>query len=251
MGILVTGSSGRLGRVLCRLLQAEQIAFVGTTRQQNKTNDNTRFLDLDKPQSIPQAIQGIDTIVHLASDTKRFKAQTDIGGTKALLQAAKDAGIKHFIYISIVGVDKMPLKYYQTKLQTEVLVAQSGIPYSILRTTQYYYFVEQLCQAYLRLPLTFFPKQILVQPMDEAVAAQQIIEIYKKAPSNGITEIGGRTVFRMGDLAKDWITARRKSVWVLGIPTWGKALKAGANGALTCPDHAIDAGLSWKEWLNC
>jgi hypothetical protein len=67
-----------------------------------------------------------------------------VDGTARLLDQARAAGVHHFIYISIVGIDQIGYSYYQHKLAAERLIEASGLSWSILRATQFHYLVDKL-----------------------------------------------------------------------------------------------------------
>ena len=85
------------------------------------------------------AVAGVGVIVHCASDPLR--PRVDIEGTGNLLQAARTAGTSHLVHPSIVGIDRVPYRYYQAKLQAERLLQASGLPWTILRATQFHQLV--------------------------------------------------------------------------------------------------------------
>jgi uncharacterized protein YbjT (DUF2867 family) len=81
----------------------------------------------------------VDAIVHCASDPSKAR-QTEIGGTENLLLAAR-ADVPHVVYVSIVGVDRNPISYYQAKLAAERVIESSLLPWTILRATQFHEFL--------------------------------------------------------------------------------------------------------------
>ena len=79
--------------------------------------------------------------------------QIDVDGTRRLLDAAREAHVSHIVYISIVGIDKVPYAVGKAKLAAEELIQQSGIPWSILRATQFYSILDGLLQFMTKPPL--------------------------------------------------------------------------------------------------
>jgi uncharacterized protein YbjT (DUF2867 family) len=121
-------------------------SVVGSRSQNTKNynNDNTNSdpnvkwisMDLSKKEGLNKSINDdINTVLHLASlNTQKIDGQPgDIALTRNLLESIQKNNIKHFVYISIVGLDKIPFSYYQGKLECERLIKESGIPYTILR----------------------------------------------------------------------------------------------------------------------
>ena len=106
--------------------------------------------DLATGAGLDAALGGVDTVVHLATSRRK-----DIGHTRNLLEAAKRAGIAHLVFISIVGVDRIPYGYYRDKVASEQAIAQASIPFTILRATKFHSFVAAVFQ--LRLPVVLAP----------------------------------------------------------------------------------------------
>ena len=80
----------------------------------------------------------------------------DVDGTRNLLEAARAAGTPHLVYISIVGIHRVPYRYYQAKLAAERLIQASGLPWTILRSTQFHQLLL-VTRGLVRLPLVPVP----------------------------------------------------------------------------------------------
>ena len=74
-------------------------------------------------------------------------------GTRQLLEAARAAGTPHLVDVSIVGVDRVPYRYYQAKLEAERLIQASELGWTILHATQFHQLVLLVAQGLARLPL--------------------------------------------------------------------------------------------------
>jgi uncharacterized protein YbjT (DUF2867 family) len=138
--ILVTGGSGTLGRgVVDRLLAADhQVRVLSRRPRPAGTPTALGWVtgELVSGRGLAAAVADVAVIVHCASNPLR--PRVDIDGTRNLVEAAWAAGIWHLIDISIVGVDRVPYRYYQAKLQAERLIQASGLPWTILRATQFH-----------------------------------------------------------------------------------------------------------------
>src|SRR5262245_26485230 len=131
MRVLVTGGTGRLGRVLVPLLSAAGHSVRILSRVQRTGPDlraSPAIGDLTTDTGLVEAATDIDCIVHLASNSRNAHA-VDVEGTQRLIEAARGADVKHLLYVSIVGVDRIPYAYYQAKLEAERLIADSGVPF--------------------------------------------------------------------------------------------------------------------------
>src|SRR3954470_20848613 len=85
-------------------------------------------MDLASGTGIDEAVAGVDAVVHAASDPKRSQA-ADVEGTRALVEACRRGGVGHLVYVSIVGIDRIPVRYYQHKLAAEGIVSAGRVPW--------------------------------------------------------------------------------------------------------------------------
>src|SRR5258706_10257050 len=145
--ILVTGGDGHLGRLVTpRVIKAGHSVRVMSRKPAPPDRKDVAWAtaNLYTGEGVEQAVSGIDVIIHAATGGLSAKVE-DGDGTKQLLDAAKAAGVGLVTYVSIVGIDRLPLgtfAYYRAKLAAEKMVEQSGIPYTILRATQFHSFVD-------------------------------------------------------------------------------------------------------------
>jgi uncharacterized protein YbjT (DUF2867 family) len=247
--ILVTGGSGRLGNIFSKLLTDHHIPHVNASRYPVAGDPNWTSMDLANGQGIREALQGKKIVVHLASGTKKYDENIDVNGTQRLLDAAKENGVEHLIYISIVGIDKVPVAYYQYKLQAEELIKNSGIPYTILRATQFHEFLDQMFQQFLFLPVAILPARARLQPVDTIIVAEELYRILMQAPANTTYDLGGPDVLELKKLYTDWKDAQQKWKWIIPLPAIGKTIRALNAGGLTCPERNA-GGISWQQWLK-
>ena len=161
--ILVTGGTGSLGRrVVDRLRSAGRDVRVLS----RSGRPGTVRADLLTGEGLDGVVEGIDAIVHCASSPTKTR-QTDVEGTERLLRAAGRAGVSHFVFISIVGVDRNPyFPYYRMKLEVERVIESSPVPWTILRATQFHEFVLRIVQLLDRIPVMMTPRGFLLQPID-------------------------------------------------------------------------------------
>lgn len=244
----VTGASGVLGKELCKILQREKVAYkvAGRTRVENA---EWSFLDLKTGEDVEESVKGVEVIFHCASSTKQMDGKVDVGGTKKLVEAAKRNGVKHFIFISIVGTDKVEMKYYGIKTATEEVIKQSGINYSILRATQFHELLDFLFSKILLLPVCFIAKDLKFQVIEVRTVAEKMFEISKAAPLNGTVNLGGKEILGMRTMAEQWLAVQNKKRWLINFPTIGSMMQQIANGNLTCAEVANDS-ITWQNWLQ-
>ena len=147
MTVLITGGTGALGPHLVDAMSSAGHDVRVVSRQSSPPSAVPGVTwvagDLASGAGLRAAVRNVDVVVHAASDPRRARA-VDVEGTRRLTQAARAAGVSHLVYVSIVGVDAIPLGYYQRKLEAEALVEASGVPWTILRATQFHSFVAYL-----------------------------------------------------------------------------------------------------------
>jgi uncharacterized protein YbjT (DUF2867 family) len=242
--VLVTGASGTLGSAVVPVLEKAGYRVRPMSRH---AKPGWVVGDLRTGEGLAEAVEGVDVIVHLASSAGKPR-QTDVEGTERLLAVAKPAGVRHVLYISINGLDRVPFGYYQAKLDTEKVVQRSGIPYTILRAAQFHPFVEMLVSASSKLGPVIIDPSWRVQPVAIEDVAGRIAELLAVPPTGQIIEYAGPQVITFDEIARSWLTARRakRPVWRLRIP--GRMAKAVRDGALTTP--ATTTGTrSWEDYL--
>ncbi len=254
MIILITGGTGHLGRALVADLQptghtlriaSRKPAPLGTPHQWAQLN-------LAKNEGLAAAVQDVDVIVHAASNAMQSN-KTDVIGTQALLVAAKKAGVKHLVYTSIIGIERMQkYAYYRHKLAAEQAIEASGLPFTIVRAAQFHWLADTLLKLLNplgRLPVAFAPKAWQMQPIDVRDVADYLQPYILDKPAGCAPDVAGPDVLTMDDMAHQWLAAqnRKKPVLPVRLPIGLEAgFRAGHN---TSPDKAFGTR-TWSAWLK-
>ncbi len=251
--VLITGGAGGLGQALAPLLtnghSIVRISSRGLRRGDGDENWEWAQSGLEPGAALNAAVRDVETIVHCASSPFRQTKQVDVTGTQNLLQAAQSAGVKHFVYISIVGVDRIPFGYYRAKYTAEEAVEQGGVPWSILRATQFHTLLaDNFIPALFRLPVALIPTNFKFQLLDTGEAAQRLAEIVASGPMGRAPDIGGPEVRTFGDLASAWQSASGYRKRVVKLPLIGGAARAFRDGWNTTPENPFGK-ITWEEWL--
>jgi uncharacterized protein YbjT (DUF2867 family) len=178
--------------------------------------------DLATGTGLDDALDGSDIVVHLATSRRK-----DIGQTRNLLAAAKRAGIGHLVFISIVGVDRVPYGYYRDKVASEHAIAASGIPFTILRATQFHSFVAALFR--LRLPVLPAPA-VPVQSIATEEVAALLAELASNPPAGRVPDIGGPEILSVREYAERWNRAQGTKKPILTVRIPGKIIGAFKEG---------------------
>ena len=252
--ILVTGGTGTLGRqVVDRLREAGRTVRV-LSRHGGDSVDGVEVVagDLATGEGIDAAVEGIGTIVHCAGGPKG-----DDEKARHLVAAASQAGVRHIVYISVVGDDRVPAAkgvdhamfgYFDSKLGAGRVVAESGVPSTILHATQFYDLVLTVASAATKLPIVPLPSGFRFQPVDSAEVADRLVELALGEPAGVVPDIAGPRVYDMDDLVRGYLRAAHKSRPIVRFPMPGRAARAIREGATLAPDRAVGR-LTWEQFL--
>jgi len=244
--VLVTGGTGRLGRsVVARLVDAGREVRV-LARHQRETQPQVTFFtgDLRRGEGIDPAVHGAGMIIHCATSTKG-----DAEATSNLVTAAARAGSRHLVQPSIVGIDVMAAwGYVKTKLEVERIVENSGLPWTILRVTQFYNYCLENSRKLAKFPLAApVPRGFRVQPVDSREVAARLVELALGAPVGRAPDMSGPEVSSWEDLFRSYLAATHQRKWLLPMPVPGS--KAVRNGALLPPPGHTEGARTWDQFL--
>ncbi|WP_410643731.1 SDR family oxidoreductase [Amycolatopsis sp. lyj-346] len=238
--ILVTGGTGQLGgAVVARLRAAGEEVRVLSRRA---APDVVRG-DLRTGRGVDSAVAAVDVVVHCATDY--FGREVQLART--LVEAARWAGGPHLVYVSIVGVDRVPLGYYRAKHETEQLVAASGLPYTIQRATQFHGLVRTLLAGASRLPVVPVPR-ISFQPVDVRDVARRLAGHALGDPVGRAPDFGGPEILTAAELAQavGEASGRHRRIVPLKVP--GETFRAYAGGGHLAPGHR-EGEITFREYL--
>ena len=238
MSILVTGGTGRLGRPTVAALRARGLETRILSRH---AGPDHAVADLATGEGLAAALVGVDTVVHLA--TSRSK---DLGQTQRLLDAMAGTGA-HLVFISIVGVDKIPYGYYRDKVASEQAIEASDVPHTIIRVSQFHGFVSEFLDAQRRLPVTVvLPMSAQTIHMPEV--AERLVELVEAGPQGRVDDLGGPEQLTLREFATQWQQAhgRTRPIWTLHLP--GKLVRAFKAGH-HMPGLPGAARVTFREYL--
>jgi uncharacterized protein YbjT (DUF2867 family) len=252
--ILVTGGTGTLGRLVVPRLRAAGRDVRVLSRQRRDGGEGIEFVvgDLTTGEGVDAAVDGVETVVHLAGTNKG-----DEHKARHLVRAASPAGVRHLVNISVVGADRVPVVsgvdramfgYVASKLAAERVVADSGLPWTTLRATQFHQLMLTVARQAAKLPVVPLPAGIRIQPVDADEVAARLAELALGTPAGLVPDIAGPKVYGAAELLRGYLRAthRRRPI----VPVWlpGRAARAFRAGANLAPDRAVGRR-TWEDFL--
>lgn len=253
--ILVTGGTGTLGRqVVPRLRQTGRDVRVLRRQPTGDPQSGVQLVtgDLATGQGIEQAVDGVETIVHCAGTAKG-----DGEKARQLVRAAADAPVRHLIFISVVGADRVPMAsrldraafgYYGAKLEAEQIVASSGLPWTTLRATQFHDLTLQTVEQLAKLPVVPTFAGVRFQPVYAGEVAERLVGLALGPPAGLVPDLGGPRLYEMAALIRSYLRAAGKHRPLVPIRMPGQAARAMRAGANLAPDRAVGRR-TWEEFL--
>ncbi|MBL7649366.1 MAG: SDR family oxidoreductase [Candidatus Hydrogenedentes bacterium] len=203
MKIVVIGGSGLIGSQIVRILAAEGHEVVAASPRSG--------VDTITGEGLDAALAGADVVVDVANspsfEDRAVLAFFETSGEN-LATAEKRAGVKHHVALSVVGADRMPDSgYMRAKVAQERIIVDSGVPYSILRATQFYEFLDAIAGSgtsgdTIRLPPAKF------QPVASADVAATLAGIVLGAPLNDIEDLEGPLLLPLDEYIRRYLRAK-------------------------------------------
>lgn len=242
--ILVTGGTGQLGSVVVdRLVAAGEQVRALSRRRRGGGGAEWVVGDLRSGRGIDTALAGCDVVLHCATDYRH-----EVATMRTLVEAARWTGNPpHVVYVSIVGVDRVPLGYYAAKLAAEEVLAGSGLPHTIQRATQFHSLVRAVLAGAARLPVVPVPRWRF-QPVDVRDLAVRLGELAKAEPAGRAPDFGGPEVLAATDLAKAVLAASGRTKRVVPVRLPGALFRAYAEGGNLAPGHS-DGVITFRQYL--
>lgn len=258
--VLVTGGTGHLGRDVVTLLKSgNRVRILARTPGSDPQVEWVRG-DLATGEGVAEAVLGVRTVVHAATlspaarrgyllptDLLRSPPEVDVHGTRRLLDAASRAGVQHVAYISIVGVDRPSGPYMKVKHSAEELVRNGGLPWSILRATQFHWLLDRMLGKAARLPVLAMPTGLEAQPCDSRDFAAFVAERVAQGPGGLCEDFAGPELLTLGELIEQWQRARGNGRRLLNVPVPAGVARAARE--MTAPGGRRGR-TTWSEWLS-
>lgn len=245
MKIVVIGGTGLLGsRLVGRLRQGghQVIAASPASGVNTITGDG-----------LPEAMEGAQVVIDASnSPSLEDDGARDFFLTSGsnLMAAERAAGVTHHIVLSIVGTDRLRESgYYRAKLIQEQLVRESELAHTIVRSTQFFEFLESIA-GYSTVDRIVRLSPVYVQPVAADDVAEALASLAFREPVNGIVEIAGPHSFHLNGIVGRILAAKYDDRLVIADPD-ARYFGAVLDDTMLVPSGAaIIAPTSFEDWLN-
>jgi len=234
MNIAIVGGTGTVGAEAVRELTARGHAVRVLTRHAPEYP-----VDLTTGEGLERALAGIDVVIDAASGGK----QVLVAGTERLLRAGAAAGVKHHVGVSIVGIDRVGGPYYKLKLAQEAAIRAGGVPWTIVRATQFHTLIAWVFAKSAKLgvvPSLGAP----LQPVDPREVGRVLADTAEGEPAFGLVSFAGPEVVSARELARRWRAGTGSHAVPIRVPA-SRALRAGGLTDATAPHGTV----TFDAWL--
>jgi len=234
MKIVIIGGTGLIGKKLQALLvqAGHEVVAASPSRGVNAVTG----------EGLAAALAGADVVVDVSNspsfeDEPVLRFFTD--STRNLTAAAKAAGVRHLIALSVVGAERLPASgYLRAKVAQETLLREGGVPYSIVRATQFFEFLGAIAESSV-VEGAVRVTSARLQPIAADDVAQALADRVSLVPLNGVCEIGGPQALGLDEWMRRWLAAsndQREVVRDDAAPYFGTPLQ---------PSSLVPAGEAW------
>ncbi|MFC8190128.1 SDR family oxidoreductase [Cellulomonas sp. NPDC057328] len=244
MRIVVVGGTGLIGRQVVATLQEQGHEAVAASPATG--------VDTVAGTGVAEALAGADVVVDV-SNSPSF-ADDDVmtfftTSTRNLVEAGRAAGVRHHVVLSIVGADGIKAGYMRAKVAQEELVRGSGLPWTVVRATQFHEFVPFIADGctvdgVVRIPPVAF------QPVAAAEVARVVAEVAVGAPRDGVVELAGPERLRFDEVVRAALAARgdaREVVADADAPYFGARM---GEGSLVPAGESLRGRVTFAESIG-
>jgi uncharacterized protein YbjT (DUF2867 family) len=242
--IVIIGGTGLIGAPLVKILQERGHDAVAASP--------SKGVNAVTGEGLAAALAGADVVVDVANSPsfddepvmKFFEAST-----RNLLAAGTEAGVKHYVALSVVGTERLLASgYFRAKMMQESLIEAGPMPYTILRATQFFEFVASISYSGGNGQVVNLPTA-LIQPIAAGDVSTALAEIALQPPVNGMVEIGGPEKFKVFEIVRRALEAScdgREVVGDANATYFGAALD---DRSLVADDGSLIGPTRYEEWL--
>ncbi|MBU66653.1 MAG: NmrA family transcriptional regulator [Cupriavidus sp.] len=244
MKIVVIGGTGLIGsKVVARLsAQGHDVLAASPATGVNALTG----------ERLAQALSGAQVVVDVANSPS-FEDQAVLHffetSGRNLAASEKEAGVAHHVALSVVGTDKLAQSgYFRAKIAQEALIRQSGIPYTIVRSAQFFEFLPSIAHSAAQ-EGTIRITPALIQPIASDDVAHAVADAALDTPRNAMIDIAGPERFRMSELVQRYLEATGDRRTVVSDPA-AKYFGADLQPDTLVPEGAARLGhIRFEEWM--
>jgi uncharacterized protein YbjT (DUF2867 family) len=244
MKIVVIGGTGLIGSRLVSILRSKGHEVLAASPDSGVNTITGEGLDA--------ALAGAQVVVDVANSPKFDESSIqffETAGTN-LLAAEKRANVRHHVALSIVGTDRLPdSAYLRAKVAQENLIKKSGIPYSILRSTQFFEFIGRIADAAAQGDVIRLSPALL-QPIAADDVAAALADLVVGPPLNSTVEVAGPDACPLDKFARKFLASRgdkRQVIADVHARYYGTELN---DRSLTPSEHPRFGPTGFNDWLN-
>lgn len=245
MKIVVIGGTGLIGSKLVALLRQRGHEVLAASPDSG-VNTLTG-------KGLPEALAGAQVVVDV-SNSPSFEDSAVMSffqtSTRNLLAVESTSGVRHHVALSIVGADRLPDSgYLRAKVAQEALIRSSSIPYTILRSTQFFDFLPRIGESDSKQPAVHVAP-VWVQPIAASEVAAALADLAMSGPRNAMIEHAGPERFRLDDIVGRTLQATHDSRAVIRDPD-ARYFGARIQEDTLAPDEGAIIGVTrFEEWLR-
>lgn len=257
--VLVLGGTGHLGQDVVNQLLAEGWCVRILSRTPGSDPRVSWILgDLATGEGLSVGLAGATHVLHAATnspiarrgsirltDLRSSPTDVEIDGTEHLLEAVRRADIEHLLFVSIVGLEDSSLPYSKVKLAAETAIRTSGLAWSVVRATPFFYLVERMLDGLHPLPVWPLPRTAF-QPVDTRDVADHLVQCLGGDRRGLLPEIGGPEVTSYAAMARAHLQARGKKRAVIGFPLPARLARQGG----LVVTQGVRGPRTWARWLE-
>ena len=245
MKIVVIGGTGLIGTKVVKNLREQGYEVVAASPSSG--------VNTITGEGLAEALVGAQVVVDVANAPSwEDKAVLEFFETagRNIVAAEKAAGVKHHVAVSVVGTDRLLASgYFRAKMAQEELIKASPIPYTIIRATQFFEFVDGIVKAATQ-GQTVRVSDVLMQPIVSDDVAATVAKAALSAPLNGTVELAGPEPIRLNELLRQFLAAHGDTRTIVTDPSAGYFGTAVNDQSLTPGANPMLGQKRFADWLK-
>lgn len=245
MKIVVIGGNGLIGKKLVSRLRERRHETVAASPSSG--------VNAVTGEGLAEVLVGAQVVVDV-TNSPSFEDAAVLEffekSSRNLLTAEADAGVAHHVVVSIVGADRIPDSgYMRAKVAQEKLIQSAAIPYTIVRATQFFEFIETIIAQFPTDGQTVHLPPAFIQPIWSDDVVDALVDITLGAPVNGIIDLAGPDRFHFEEIIRQFLSATHDSRQVV-VDSHARYFGAALNDQLVPQGNSLIGSTRFEDWLN-